>query len=116
MNSYFSIGFMKHFFCKFILIFALVLTSINLCFPNEVECSDASGTIQKTSQEKTQDRGQDRGEEHHCICSMTCHNLFLSFVIYESVEPHFSHSEVVFTYIPMTYPQVYLSLDKPPIV
>lgn len=105
---------MKKIIGRFFLVLALVLTSINICYPNDVECSDGSYLSSSTS---PSDTGNSNGsqEEHHCS-GLSCNSWMSSF---SSEEVKSSTTIISMSFISFkipTYPQVSLSTDKPPTV
>ena len=102
-------------FGKFIIIIALVITSVSVCFPSEIECVDLNcDTIELSS--KAPLKTTEKSESHHCVCSMVCHNLFVNFTASTSASPSIISLKKSFYFTQKIYPLVVLSLDKPPIV
>ena len=106
---------MKKILAKIFITLALVLTTINVCFPNDVDCSD-SGNVPSISTQVESSNSSTPQEEHHCFCSLSCNTWIESFSS-GTDQPRF----VVLTYLPYIhtnsfYPQIILSTDKPPTV
>lgn len=101
---------------KFFLIFALALLSVSNCFPNDYDCAEGSGSelIEKVV-EKTSPSNSEK-ESHYCICTMTCHAMFMSFTSFEKFTAYLIFNSKQFQYIPQFYPEIFYSLEKPPTV
>lgn len=97
---------------KFLIILALVFTSINVCFPNDVDCSD--NVYSSSSQAKTANSSGSQ-EEHHCS-SLSCNSGMASFSSKEVQSNIIIISQLPFSYTLSTYPKISLSMDKPPTV
>lgn len=101
---------------KFFLIFALALLSISTCFPNDYDCSEERGSelvvkvVEKTSSSNSEK------ESHYCICTMTCHTMFMSFTSFEKFTAYLIFNSKKFQHIPQFYPEISYSLEKPPTV
>lgn len=105
---------MKKMIGQFFIILTLVLTSINVCFPNDVDCSDNAYSSSSTSPNKNS-KSSGAQEDHHCF-GMTCNILMTSFsneVVQSNVV---IISQQLFSYKLSTYPQISISTDKPPTV
>lgn len=99
---------------RFFIILALVLTSINVCFPNDVECSDNAYSSSSSSPTKTSNSNGSQ-EDHHCS-GLSCNSWMTSFSSKE-VQPNILIvSQLPFSYKLSTYPKISLSMDKPPTV
>lgn len=106
---------MRNIFGKFIIILALVITSVSVCFPSEVECVDIDCDTTLLSSKAPVSKTE-KNDNHHCVCSMVCHNMFMNFTVTDTPAPAFTALKKSFHFIPVFYAQVILSLDKPPIV
>ncbi len=106
---------MKNFFAKLLIMFALVVTSVNVCFPSEESCND-SVTSSVESHSNSAEKSSQDSEGHHCLCSMVCHNLFINFPTYTTTIPVIVISKAPYVFTSAIYPQIILSLDKPPII
>lgn len=82
---------------------------MTLCFPGEEGCKE-SVSSSKESKSATE------SEAHHCLCSMVCHNLFIAFPTYKTSNPVIVIAETSHHFTTTIYPQVIISLDKPPII
>lgn len=106
---------MKKIIGRFFIILALVLTSINVCFPNDVDCSDNSYSSLSSSPAKTSNTTNRSQEEHHCS-SLSC-NIWMTSFSSEKVQSNIVIiSQLPFSYKLSTYPKISLSMDKPPTV
>lgn len=108
---------MKTVVSRFIIIAVLVLSSISICLSNDSGCDDQPGySTCQNSESAPQSSSQDQNEDHHCLCSLSCHNLFLDFSTISNKPSSLIVSSTSFIFIQVAYPQVLISLDKPPIV
>ena len=109
---------MKTVFIRFIVAAVLVLSSISVCLSNDNDndndCDDRPGYTKSQSSNTTSSKEQ--SEDHHCICSLSCNNLFVQYTTSASKNSSIIVSTASFVFIQITYPQVLISLDKPPIV
>lgn len=105
---------MKTVFIRFIVAAVLVLSSISVCLPNDNGCDDRPGYTKSQSSNTTSSKKQ--SEDHHCICSLSCHNLFVQYTTSTSKISSIIVSTASFVFNQITYPQVLISLDKPPTV
>lgn len=99
---------------RFFIILALVLTSINVCFPNDVECSDNAYSSSSSSPVKTSNSSGSQ-EDHHCS-SLSCNSWITSFSNTEVQSTILINLQPAFSYNLSTYPKISLSMDKPPTV
>lgn len=106
---------MKKIIGRFFIILALVLTSINVCFPNDVDCSDNSYSFSPSSPTKTSNSTSGSQEDHHCS-SLTCNSWMTSFSSEKVQSNIVIISQLPFSYKLSTYPKISLSMDKPPTV
>lgn len=106
---------MKTIIIRFIVAAVLVLSSISVCLSNDNGCDDRPGFSQSNSS-NAQSSSQEQNEDHHCICSLSCNNMFVEVSTVKSKISSIVISSSTFQYIQITYPQVLLSLDKPPII
>jgi hypothetical protein len=109
----YNVSYMKSLFTRFIIIMSLVLSSISVCLSNDNGCDDQvsySKSLNSTSS------SQEQSEDHHCLCSLSCSNLFMQFSSISTKILPITYSSSSFSFIELTYPQVLISLDKPPIV
>ena len=113
---------MKIKIAKFFLIFTLVLLSINTCFPNDYDCFEDNGPQALVNKVVANTHATDSApsssekESHYCICSMTCHTLFMSFTSVEKFTSYVVSYPEKYLYISHFYPEVSYSLEKPPAV
>lgn len=118
---------MKSILGKVILALVLVFTSVNACFPNDVDCFEDDHTSlstgaasslnkedSKSKEQKEASRSQNEG--HHCLCSLSCHNLFVQSFETNELSSHFLFGKLVFPHPDFFYPKVIISLEKPPTV
>ena len=105
---------MKKIIGRFFIILALVLTSINVCFPNDVDCSDNTYSSSSTSPTKTSNSSGSQ-EDHHCS-GLSCNSWMTSFSSNEVQASLIIISQLPFSYKLSTYPKISLSTDKPPTV
>lgn len=106
---------MKTVILRFIVAAVLVLSSISVCLSNDNGCDDRPGYSQSTKT-SSDSSSNDQGEDHHCICSLSCNNMFVQYSTESSKISSIIIPSVTFQYIQVTYPQVLLLLDKPPII
>ncbi len=98
--------------------FVLIVMSIDVCLPNDTSCVDEHSTspqISKDSDSKTKETN-DSKEQHHCICSLSCHNLFVDQLEADALSSPLLIKETAFDYVSSHYPQITLTLEKPPTV
>lgn len=97
---------------------ALVLTSMSVCFPNDVDCGDdhRASKVELTKEKESKTNYASSKESHHCVCSLSCHNMF--FDLYSDTPENIAISifESNPVYLITFYPQITLSLEKPPTV
>lgn len=105
---------MKKIMGRFFIILALVLTSINVCFPNDVECSDNAYSSSSSSPAKTSNSSGSQ-EDHHCS-GLSCNSWMTSFSSTEVLSNIIIISQPPFSYKLSAYPKISLSMDKPPTV
>ena len=105
---------MKKIIGRFFIILALVLTSINVCFPNDVECSDNAYSSSSSSPINTSNSSGSQ-EDHHCS-DLSCNSWMTSFSSTEVQSNIIIISQAPLSYKLSTYPKISLSLDKPPTV
>lgn len=105
---------MKKIIGRFFIILALVLTSINVCFPNDVDCSDNAYSSSSSSPTKTSNSSGSQ-EDHHCS-GLSCNSWMTSFSSKEVQSNIVLVSQLPFSYKLSTYPKISLSTDKPPTV
>ena len=105
---------MKKIITRFFVIFALVLTSINVHFSNDVECSDNACLTSSSTPAKTSNSSGSQ-EDHHCF-GLSCNSLMASFSTVEVKSNVVIISQLPFSYKLSTYPEISLSTDKPPTV
>jgi hypothetical protein len=102
---------MKKIIGRFFIILALVLTSISVCFPNDVDCSD---NAYSSSPVKTA-KSSGSQEDHHCS-GLSCNSWMNSFSNKDVQSNVVIISQLLFSFKLSTYPQISLSTDKPPTV
>ena len=100
---------------RFIIITILVFSSINVCLPNGNICDDRSSYTQSQSTQSST-ATQNSNESEHCICSLSCHNLFEGFTSSQTNPIFIVTSASPILFIQSAYPQVLISQDKPPII
>jgi hypothetical protein len=83
--------------------------------PNENDCSDSTEYSSFEKSQAHQDSSS-QDEAHHCICSLSCHNLFVSFNSSESNSPMLMQEDLLFNHIQNSYQKVLISFDKPPLI
>lgn len=105
---------MKTVFIRFIVAALLVLSSISVCLSNDNGCDDRPSYTKSQSSNSTSSKEQN--EDHHCICSLSCNKLFVEYATSKSKISSIIVSTSAFIFIQITYPQVLISLDKPPTV
>jgi poly(A) polymerase Pap1 len=113
-------------FAKFILLFTLALVSINSCFPSDYECADneefkvlekiTSTSNEHDSSAKNTTSNSTEKETHYCLCSLTCHTMFINLEVTKNLSVYFLDFSKEFEYTAQNYPQVTYSLEKPPTV
>ncbi len=103
---------------------ALVLMSVGVCFPNDLDCNDEHLSQSEISKEVlTKDhvsqespKSNEEHKEHHCICSLSCHNMFVQKRDIKTTPSAFGLKKTFIAYIPSYYPKITLALEKPPTV
>ncbi len=106
---------MLNFLGKILLMITLVCSSVDVCFPNDIGCVETiSAKVDVNSQSNSHDNST--SEQHHCFCSISCHVMYFNFISHSSRLSPITKDSLSFDYIQIYYPQVFLSLDKPPIV
>lgn len=106
---------MKKIVSRFFIILALVLTTINVCFPSDVGCSDSEYSISITSPAKASSSSSSQ-DENHCVCSLSCNSWMTSFSTKVVQSSFVIISHLPYSYKLSFYPKVSLSMDKPPTV
>jgi len=118
---------MKINFTKFIIVLALALVGMNACYPSDFECADNNEVISKVVKaasdfhndapaQKSSESNSSDNDAHYCLCSLTCHTMFLSRSNFENFTYVVFNFPKEFQYTPLFYPQVTTSLEKPPTV
>jgi hypothetical protein len=118
---------MKINFAKFILVLALALVGMNACYPSDFECADNNEVVSKilkaasdlhndAADKETSESNSSDKDAHYCLCSLTCHTMFLSNSNFENFTYIVFTFPKQFQYTPQFYPQVTSSLEKPPTV
>ena len=105
---------MKKIIGRLFLTVALVLTSINVCFPNDLDCKDNECSFISSSTSKTSSSNGSQ-EDHHCS-GLSCNSWMTSFSSKEVQSNIVIVSQLPFSYKLSTYPKISLSSDKPPTV
>ena len=106
---------MKILISRFIIITILVITSINVCLSSDNICDDSSSYTQlQSTQSPTATQSGNQAE--HCICSLSCHNLYVGFTSSQTKPTFIIISASPIHFIQSAYPQVLISQDKPPII
>lgn len=106
---------MKKIIARILIITALVLTSINVCFPNEIGCSDNTSSSSVFSPLKTTSSDNGSQESHHCF-GLSCNTWMISFSSTIVQSNFLTTSLDPFSFNLSTYPIILLSMDKPPTV
>lgn len=106
---------MKKIIARLFIILALVLTSINVCFPNEIGCSDNASSSSVFSPFKTTSSESGSQENHHCS-GLSCNTWMISFSSTIVQSNFLIASQYPFSYNLSIYPKISLSMDKPPTV
>ncbi len=107
---------MKMILGRFILFLALVITSMSVCFPNDLDCIDEHAKTSKVEEKSAKSNQTEREESHHCVCSLSCHTMIV-FTLEDSNSEVFSVFQLDNPLYSIShYPQVTLSLEKPPTV
>ena len=105
---------MKNFLSRLIIITILILSSISICLSDDKGCEDLPGySIQV---ETSQSSAQEQNSNHHCLCSLSCNNLFLIISAIPKRIDFLILSSSSFVFIHTLYAEVHMALDKPPIV
>ena len=105
---------MKKMLSRFFIIFALVLTSINICLPGDVDCSDIAGVSLSSSIAKTTNPFSTQSD-HHCS-GLPCFILMIGFLNEEIKSSVAIISQLSFFYKLSNYPEVSILTDKPPAI
>jgi hypothetical protein len=108
------------FFVKFIVLVALVLTSITVCFSSEIDCS-VDHKISKNSSHQAQDNSSDSDSDHecktdNCICVLTCQNGLVNLSNDSSLKPLLLAHNHSFSYQLRSYSEIFITEEKPPII
>lgn len=106
---------MKKIVSRVFIILALVLTTINVCFPSDLECSENEYSSSCTSFSKDSNTEVPQ-EKHHCVCSLACNSWMTTFSTKEESSSFVIISTIYYSYKISYYPKVSLSMDKPPTV
>ena len=107
---------MKIIVARFFLILALVITSINVCFPIELDCSDSTSSFSSRSiNVNTANSDSESQESHHCA-GLSCNTWIINFSNIVVKLNYSIDSQYPFSYNLIRYPKVSLSMDKPPLV
>ena len=117
---------MKTKLIKFMLLLTLALVSMSACYPSELGCADDQDAVLKIQKELTSthhetkaassNAASDDKENHHCLCSLTCHTLFISLSSNEVVNPFIVNHHRPIQYQAKFYPEISISFEKPPTV
>ncbi|MEA9358378.1 hypothetical protein SHI21_19235 [Bacteriovorax sp. PP10] len=113
-------------FAKFILVFTLALVSMSACYPSDFECMDNGEIIVKVKKEVSTSHQESRSESsqsnssdqetHYCLCSLTCHSMFINFSTLNPFTAFDLNFPKEFQYKAQNYPEISYSLEKPPTV
>lgn len=106
------------FFVKFIVLIALVLTSINVCFSSEVDCS-TDHKVSKDSSHQDQDGANHSDQEcktDNCICVLTCQNVVITLSMPPSFQPFTESKNHSFSHQLLSYSEIFISEEEPPII
>ena len=107
---------MKIYFAKIILIFVVVITSVNVCFSVEENCNKIIEKTITDSHKSIPDKKTNNADGRHCLCSLVCHNLFITFPTSSTSPDVFVITETTHSFKSLFYPQVIISFDKPPTI
>jgi hypothetical protein len=108
---------MKKLLGRLILTVILVISSISVCMPDDQDCNEsAECSSMQNSKAEAHSSASQSGEQHHCNCSLTCHNLFINFVSSPAPGPSNIVNTLTFGHIQSAYPQVLISFEKPPLI
>jgi hypothetical protein len=110
---------------KFILVFTLAMVSMSACYPSDFECMDNSEIIVKVKKEVSSSHQEAKSESsksnsdqetHYCLCSLTCHSMFINFSTLNPFTTFDLNFPKEFQYTAQNYPEISYSLEKPPTV
>lgn len=107
---------MKEFVLRVIFIFAMSLTSVNVCFAGDSVCTDETVAKSVHSENNTEENTEEDCQSDHCICSLSCSSVVTFSSAENKLLNTFIKSKSYFTYINIHYPEIFLSLEKPPII
>lgn len=99
---------------KFTLLFAFAFTSVSVCIGSEVNCSAIESGYNQSPIDCADTN--DAQDIHHCVSSLSCNNLFISISSVVTPTAYLIKLIKLTDYSLSLYPQIYLSLDKPPTV
>lgn len=99
---------------KFALLIAVAFTSVSLCYAGEINCSSVKSGYNQNPINCAD--ASDAQDTHHCVCSLSCNNLFISFSDVVAPTAYLINHLILTDYTFSLYPPIYLSLDKPPAV
>jgi hypothetical protein len=105
---------MLKFILKFTLLIAFAFTSVSHCFAGEISCSSIESGYNQNPIDCAD--ANDVQDTHHCVCSLSCNNLFISISSVVTPTAYLIKLIKLTDYSLSLYPQIYLSLDKPPTV
>lgn len=93
----------------------LVISSVGVCLSNDRAC-DQRPSYSESQSTQSSSATQNQNEGRHCICSLSCHNLLIGFTASQAKPITVVIKPSPFIYIQSSYPQVFITNDKPPII
>lgn len=107
---------MKALLFRVIFIFAMALTSVNVCFAVDSACEDESVAKSVHLESDSEENTNEDCKSEECICSLSCSNVITLSSSEDEILNVFQKANYDFTYIASYYPEIFLSLEKPPII
>lgn len=101
---------------KFLLLLTLVLLSISACYSSSFDCSEPAEIKSEHSSTQSDSSGHDDCATDDCVCLLTCHNFLISFSLVKMPIILTEISDHNFNYSLNTYPEIFLSEEKPPTI
>lgn len=108
---------------KLLIVFALAFVGMSSCFSDDFDCGENQDSKQTISKELSHKDSTDNHnktpsekETHHCLCSLTCHTMFMSMTNFYQFKAYALNFSKDYQYTPHFYPEVITSLEKPPTV
>lgn len=109
---------MKVMFLKFIMVLTLVLTNMSVSF-SEVGCDhEESSAISTLANDFCDDKdGEENGcQDGDCICSLFCNNVVIEQNFTQVLFTPFFYLNSNHLHFDSIYPEIFLQLEKPPLV